>query len=404
MDDETAPESEHELYELIGVGFRLPVYVRFEGERWNKECVSVAIPKSMPLLRAQRRAIELTLGRAMDRRDQLAWILRRDTLSQWLCKSNHTDPQDVVVWNWTDPESVVNEDFVTAYCQHSTSVLKNKNDARFAWASFCKFMMHWMLHLEKPLHLGFARITAVPARSNWLAILHARYVIALRYVNFSEAKFKKKHLQHMTMTAFDERTQTIRWSLALESLPLFQSESCKVELERQRGVRKYPVHVSNLLKKHSHRMYEIFKAYLSQAAHPVLRLPQVKFGRAKRNGNKSGDVEAPTIAIDPPQPASGVFGVDRVLEPGAAGCLESENAFMLEVSDLQPAFENVRNGGNDLDQHENGQERTSRLRLPDVVEGEDARQLLEIRSDGRDDDRTGVANRTEQPAAGEQIP
>lgn len=380
--------TERQLWEIVGTNYRLPVYAQFGGElkpEWGKDCVRVALP-IMPLLRAQRDVVEQLFKSICERADASGWILREEKFLQFCLKSSHDDPQNVVVWNWSDPAMDVGPDFIGAYCRHNQALIRNRNEATLIWSSFCKFALQRIAR-GVPVDLGFVKLISLPLRRNWIAILLTRHWATSQRVEFSEERFKESFQRDGALTAWDNRHGVIRWDITAIPTDHFHDKMRGIEVERRRTAKNYAADIRFLVKAHTHRIHEIFKTYLEEAGRKVIRFP-------KRRPTPV-EVEPPTDRAEVNFRGSPVvFGV---LEKSSKEVVVGKDeAWMPDLSDLQPPNPNVRDSGRDVDQSTDQQGGTIGVPVRDVVQGEDKIQLLAVRPDEGAGERPGVVEGTEQ--------
>lgn len=363
-------QSSAELYELLGPTFRLPVYVRLEGSpNWSKDCVSVSATR-ISLMQCQKRVLEQTMHDLMERRRDESWIVSREVLEDRFRKSVHTEPEEVVVWNWSDPMPNTASGFIAEYCRNRDAVLHDRGQAAILWSSMCRFAMRWMLERNRKLDLGFCVISAAPLRRNWVDILIQRWMQTSSNKNFTDKVFCDRYITSKILTATDD-AGLIKWSLNVEPSKSF-NEAAKA-IEKQRHSKRsdlYFTKIRNLVDAHRNRIYEIFKACVAEKNAPTAPIPRRKRGRPRSNGIATVDDTVEPIEADSGNALHGGDGVAGVLEKGAAESLASADASVHEVPALLQGTDDVRrpNQEREVGEAGNGHAGIARMSLLSAVE------------------------------------
>lgn len=372
--DSSAPE----LWELVGPTYRLPVMVSFDHPR-AVGLARVGIPYGIPLLRAQREVLEKDLTSICAKRENKGWVLKEETLNAYCQKSQFTDPQDVVVWNWSEPKPNEASGFITAYCKHRDALISDRGQAAIIWASFCKFALHRLLRENRKVDLGFGVICALPLRKNWLDVLSVKYRQCFAYKRFDEKEWFQKYITSPILTALDRDTGLLKWTLAIEPSESFEATISAMEKERRKQcVANYPVRIRNLITAHRNRIHELFKSYLAEKDVPTSPMAMRKRGRSARNGEGTVDDAVEQTKATGRRDMDGTSGLSGILEKGAAESLAGEDASVHEVSDILQETENVRRPDQEREMGEAGNRHAgiARLLLPPSVEEQAPRELL----------------------------
>lgn len=335
-----------ELYELIGRNYRLPVWGRSLGDRmW------VSVP-SVPWLAQQLAVMETTLLELSGSRrgPKGEWIIHEDAFGKFFIKSTATDPQDVVVWNWRQELYDRQEpagDFIEYYCRHPDAVFRDKALMAILWASLLKVAAEWVVTRGRILDLTFARVCALPLRSNWKAILKKRQRIASKYAAYKEDKFFAEQLTPDNLSSWSEHTRSIRWTLNVEATRYFNELMARVETARKRGLRGekgYWQRCKEVMRSYEKRVREIYATYLAETNQKTVRIL-----KGKRRGHAGDSEQQPMesdVAVALPAPddyAGGQDGSEPVCAREQTVMVGSDEAGLLQMSDLQSLCPDVRN-------------------------------------------------------------
>lgn len=387
---------EPELHEIVGASFRLPVWLRRDGEnQWAKDCVRISLPK-MPWLKAQKKMAEAVLNSHCARRDgDSGWILEATTASALLHKSKFADPQDVVVWNFSDATKLTDSSFITAYCNHRDALITDHGQASLLWMSMCKFAFFWAVEKRRPVHCGYWVIDAMPFRQNWLSILVSRLQRASRAKDFDFAKFFYKHRDFVT--AFNEHFNVIRWSIVATPTEKFHAATQLHETTVKRmNPRGYVTRVRDLIAASRNRIHEIITTHLAETDYKIVRVSRRKRGSFKRDHDRSIKEITPADLEPAPNGVDYYARGGRVLEAGQSKVVAGEDARVSALPAIQSPETHVRNGGGNVDQHEDGAAGAAGLLVLDAAQSVGAHELLGVRRAGGDDAGDALAAPTEQ--------
>lgn len=395
-----------ELYELVGAGWRFPVWVR-----WVKPTLAEVLVAEIPTLLKQKEAVETALRAGSSHREGKGWYFSKRNLQATALRSLFTEPEDVVIWGRLENNALVKTDFVAAYCESRDAVVRNANSLAVIWDSLCKFMLEWMVFQNQTVDFGFARMDALCARANWKNVLMGR-LMAMQANGEARTpegarRAVRKMMHQSSFTAYDPETRTMRWTLEVTPQKPFNDAVEIGEVKRKRqAYGKYLYQILKLLKGHGQkeRLYEILTAYFTETTRPYAALPHgFEPGGAGEigNGGNAGDGGGPEIPFKP----AAKWHATPVVTGHAMGdktgrAVVPEDALLPTVQDLQCLSQDLRHAGGVVDGA--GPNGTGPVGLLMFSAGKKRRrrQLLVKRPDGGD---AGVAESSEQPADPVQI-
>jgi len=380
-----------ELYELCGLGWRFPIRVKWIGEFMAEVRIC-----DIPLLKLQRKAIEEGLADHATHREGQVWFFAPKGLESCAVKSAFTEPEEIVIWQRTLNEINPHMDFIDAYCNSRDTVIRSTKQFVILWSSISKFMLEWMLFHNRSVDLGWAQMNAFCARVNWkqgvFAKIWARRRMAGAPITEEEARRETRNLLHQSwLTAYDEKTRLLRWTVEVTPGIDFHETAAMVERTRKRAAQvSYLGDGLRFLKspQHKDRMYEALLAYAEETKRPYAALPHGVY----KSG--SGSRAKPTERFHRAQEwTSPPLVAGHKMEDKTGRALVSADAQMSTVQDLQSLSQDLRNAGRDVDAAgQNCLNAVGVFMLP-AIEKPTASQLLEIRSNRRDN---GVAASSEQ--------
>lgn len=308
------------------------------------------------------------------------------------------------------------EDFITAYTRWDRAVISDAPTASVVFDSFCLFMEHQLLNEQKPVNLGFAKISAVMARKTWDLVVFHKYnceYLRRRRVNRAGVKFQPmeeylcESLAKENVTAWDEEKGIFRWTLNIvptESFTLNCESLEAARKEKSGGLSQYVLSGQDQLKRQIPALYEAFIHFLKEARHPILVLPQsadrssplFTGKRRYRTGPKGAKKTHWTAALRPAPNLSGnpvVLG--RSMDLGTAQVVATENEGVQSMSYLEQRKKDLRDTGQNMDESKDGSDGDAWLRVLHAVEGEAGRSVLVKPRDSRSD---GLEHRVESAA------
>lgn len=335
-----------ELYELIGHGWRLPIFVR-----WLDPGMAEVKLCNIPLLRRMRTDAEAALAAWSQHRDGNKWFFSRKHLEACAIPSRFLDPEDVVIWRRPVNEIHVQTDFVNAYCKTRDAGVRNPILFGYIWSSACNFMLEWLLFHQKPIDLGFATLNAFCARANWQTAVIGRLMARKanhKQENSAEARRRetRKILNQSFVTAWDNENGVVRWTLDITPEEPFHSAALQFETKRKRVRSRYLAQILRLLKspQHKDRMYASHLAFDRQTKSPYAALPH-----GALPGHK-GEGEEPGVGPQPPPhwPQTPVVAGAK-MEDGSGRAVVSEDACLPKVPALEQLSEDLRHTRKNLD-------------------------------------------------------
>lgn len=370
----TEVESEFQLYEVVGDGWRLPMRVRV-GEHYSTfhECFT------MPYLRCWRDAIFKLAEPFIEGDAELPFDIETKNLGKIAEKSRATCAEDVVVWRKPEAPIRSSDDFLAAYCNWDRSMIKNPAIAGLIWDSICRFMQHWLVNRQLPVELGFAKLYAIQARANWKQLVHARYNGRMTgskgsadTANIKEETLHKELYDVLTrshMTAYDSKSKTVRWTLEVVPESGF-GKTCKV-LEETKKLEKgvqYFTKITDQLKRQIPNAYQIFRAHVLETRFPMLLLP-VDYDFVSRR-NYVGKEKGKLIGKVAPGGTTAPAVAGRSKHKSGYADVESETSIMSQMPDIQSRCPNMRNAGQDVEKSPDDASGATGLSLLDAVQSE----------------------------------
>ncbi len=307
-------------------------------------------------------------------------------------------------------------DFTGEYSKWDRTLIPDAATAMLVWDSFCRFAEHCLLNLNRPVDIGFARVSAVMARTTWQVQAIQKFMFhAARHKRMQHAspgKFDQQTLlceilTNEDMTAWDEKRNVFRWSLAIAPTGDFSKTSIALEEAKRKASKDWEEYVLkgyDQLKRQLPSTYEAFKFFYTEARHPVIVLPQsvtkrtnVFLSERKRRRYRTaqkGEVKVYTNRHGTfPARASVVVG--KSLDMGTAKVMAPTDESVHDVRDLQPGDENLRDGRENVGESIDGESGANRLPVSHADESVAESELLALPTDRRED---GVAKIPELPS------
>jgi hypothetical protein len=318
-----------QLYELVGFGWRLPIWAKLiDGGSFEVHLSDI------PLLRKQREAAEASLRASAHHYDGAVWFLSKQALDQCAFKSSFADPEDVVVWRHDEDDSMPAGDFVRAYCESRAAVPAIRNPAVFEiiWNSICNVMLNFLLVRGGEVDFGFAKLSAVCGRANWKAVILGR-IIARRRNGISsdsseQTRREIRKLLHRDFITACSDGRTVRWTLEVEPKKSFDDAAEVVEIKRKRECRgSYAFNVLKFLKSNTH------KAKMQQALESYWRATQIPYAKLPHGFEPRLANEKPLL-IQPAPKLSPTPVVDGATMKNKKAFVSLDKADILTVEDI----------------------------------------------------------------------
>lgn len=156
---------------LTDENWSLPLAVSWPEQN---DVAEVQILTTIPLLNIQHTAMTAKLNSISSYRNGAWWILRADL--NVVARQVTDDVEQYIVWRPMDarvkfrtPEHPDRDEFFAEYAR--TGIINDPVKAEIIFVSFCKHMLSWMLNEQRPVHLGFCDLHAVPFRPNWKQLI-----------------------------------------------------------------------------------------------------------------------------------------------------------------------------------------------------------------------------------------
>jgi hypothetical protein len=342
-----------ELWELTGAGWRLPIRVV-----WYSELAEVRVGYGAPLTKRMRSIAEEKLKAIVNPRGNVFWFSRAD-LEKIASLSRYEDPEDVIEWAPMRPAARVESefrasDFIQAYVECHFAVIRNPLLATAVWASFCKFMMHWLLNERKTVDLVFAEMDAFALRRGWQGAAAKLEQKVCRMGGIKERDLFNPDPQnvadrmafvliHRDLTAWDEKSRTLEYTIDVRTKPQWRDFVKKLVDERASLIGNNYLSLVRELKLQLRRVIKAYAHYLEEASHPTSNLDYYVYDRASgkwtwisgsRSAGRSGEAR---LGGEPLRAA---------LEQGVEAEVDSEvETLPAQVPDLQSRDENMRDAG-----------------------------------------------------------
>lgn len=380
-----------QLYEVVGDGWRLPMHVMDRGG----DTVEIERVDGFPYLKSQRSEIESTVA-PFAPNVAGCWYVKKSDLGKIAEKSRFTDPEDVVVWRKPEPP-IQDDEFFKAYCAWDRSFIGKPEIAMLIWDSFMRFAQHWLLNKQLPVNLGFAKLYALQARVNWKHIVFGRYnghtTGAKGFSGTADTPMEKLHaelyrlLTASEMTAYDTKSKTVRWTLEVVPDVGFEKTTRVLEEAKKHvpGAGGYFSKINEQLKRQLSNAYQIFRAHVLQARHPMLLLPQDK--SQKRANSLVCEKQFRKLFFRPaPKGSTAPAVTGRTQKKSGLVEILGEDEIVSQLPDLRARGGDVRKWWQNVAESAQRENGTAGLPLRDVVQSETGdRGLLALPNDRRDD-------------------
>lgn len=263
-----------------------------------------------------------------------------------------------------DQDIVKAFDFTGEYSKWDRTLIPDSATAMLVWDSFCRFAEHCLLNLNQPVDIGFARISAVMARTTWKVQAIQKFMAHLdRHSRTGVGKLDQQTLlcEILTdedMTAWDEHRNVFRWCLAIAPLPSFSKTTIALEQAKRKASKDWEEYVLkgyDQLKRQLPSTYEAFKFFYSEARHPIAVLPQSVTKRTKvflksSEGRRRYRTAPKGKAVnwrhrDAASPTGTAVVIGKSLDMGTAKVMAPTDESVHDVRDLQQGDENLRDCG-----------------------------------------------------------
>lgn len=368
-----------ELYELVGLGWRLPVFVK-----WLDAGQAEVRLAEIPLLKKQTETALATLRQYSHHHEGPIWFCSTKGLEQCAFKSAHTDPEEIVIWKRTEHESAVQADFALAYCSSRDAVVRDPVMFAGYWDSICKFMLEWLLFHDGTVDFGFAKLDGFCLRVDWKhSVTHRMWALVNGGHHPSPNAMRKaidQMFQRSYLTAYDEESDTFRWSLEITPTENFHHGARLAEMQRKRDDpgNYFARFLARLIdQRHKDRLYAIQQTYAAQTNFPHATLPHWAANFAKGSRKKTVD---PDSNHRSPRLAAHLANTKR-----SRRALVRKNAALLSVPDLQSFAEDLWNGRPAVDPTWQNPDGTARVPLWPAIKEWPCDKLLALRSDRGND-------------------
>lgn len=292
---ELKPSVVCELWEVSGIGWRLPISVEWHG---NLSITRVRMGGGIALLKMQRAVLRKVLDKVGEHRDdnRNAWWILPDDLNAIAQKveSEDPDPEDVVLWSieagrkeTVTPifESAMCNEFLEFYCRDG--LLGEPVEAAVAYQDFCNHGLRWMLLHQKPWDLGFAVLYPTPMRADWKQIIEG-LILKQQGKRYSRIKDLTGKLDYFVMGELLSLLwggELIRWNIEVKlrkgwhlvNLRMERSKHAKGK-PKQRN-QTYTSLVNETLRRLLPYHCELFLSYLRQTTCPTYRFRKNTMGQ-----------------------------------------------------------------------------------------------------------------------------
>lgn len=284
--------------------------------------------------------------------------------------------------------------FAEAYCEWdgAVPVFRTPGQAHLVFEKFCEFMAQYLIE-HKTLDLGFAKIYAVCAPSDWKELVEKK-----RSVNGSAAYLAQRHrirfadlfLNFDEIGWRDEQSQSYRWTFDLVTMPDFRAKVRRRDMAAAKNDPDYEPRMLHFLDSNTYkfRMYESFQTYRAET--------HDKIPRTQPRSLASGDDPGQSGCVPQPYP---VGPQSNGGAPAAGGSepddVAAEDAGMLTLQALQPYYENMWDEGEDVDCVKKSEAGAGGLPLLHAAQGNAGGKLLAGGTNGGNE-HGGLAEGTQQ--------
>lgn len=344
-----------ELWTLIGPYWRLPVRVVWQDVNFAE----VRVGAGARLTQRMTKEADEFLARHGTHKGSVHWVSRAD-LEKVAQPFPGDDPDDAVEWapvrakEKLPPGDFQASDFIEEYCKSEYAWINDPIFADAAWSSFCTFMLHWLLNRHKTVDLMFAKLDAFCLRRNWAGTVAKFEWEKVRKNKDRPGRYLSPDIQDMVkrgvahylvsrnVTAFDKKNRRMSYTLECQTTDFWEKTVQKVE--NAKGSFRAMGYMRSITSQMRRQLLKVLGAYshfLREAARPVAGVPERNIDICDR---KSKEHKIATRSGHRPGAPWMPHAVVPVSE-SAAGEVESADAGMSPVPDLQPEDENVRDTG-----------------------------------------------------------
>jgi hypothetical protein len=340
-----------ELWELIGPCWRLPLRVV-----WYAELAEVRVGAGAALTRKMRAVAEEKLLTVATPKGSNFWA-SREALGKVAVLSRYEDPEEVIEWTPLRPPVKVSSggfqasEFIQSYCECHFAIIRNPLLATAVYASFCKFMMHWMLNERGTVDLLFAEMDALALRRNWQGTaarmeqklwragkIKDRDLFSPDMQNIADRM--SEVLTHRELTAFDEKSGTFEYTIDIRTNKKWKEFVGKLGQERLKARDGYNGMI-RLLRFQLRRVIRCYAHYLEEATHPTANISCYEYDRARGKWEWYNGSRAAGPGGDPRDTSVEM----RPVEEGDESAVESEAASLPGMPALQSGASDLRDTG-----------------------------------------------------------
>lgn len=341
-----------ELWELTGPSWRLPLRVVW----YAPDLAEVRVGAGAPLTKKMRSVAEEKLLTVAKQKGTNFWA-SREALGKIAVLSRCEDPEEVIEWTSIREAARVESgfkatDFIQAYCECHFAVIRNPLLATAVWASFCKFMMHWLLNERGTVDLLFAEMDAFALRRNWQGT-----AARMEHKLWRAGKIRDKDLfkpdaqniadrmahvfQHRDLTSFDEKEKVLEWTLDVRVKKPWRVLMLKLAKERRANKQTYAI--IRELRRQLPKVISAYAHYLEEAARPISNVDCFVYDRAAGEWKWEA---GPRFRGESGDPRDSSVEVSAAMEQSPAGTLDCEaETLPATVPDLRSRDGDMREPG-----------------------------------------------------------
>jgi hypothetical protein len=332
-----------ELWVLSGPNWKLPVRVI-----WHDAIGDVRLGAGIALLKKQVTIGGARLRQLCERESNGSFFILRHVLERNAQRSMTTDPEDLVEWGvprQSEPEGPpVQNEFIDRYCASPYAAVKDPLMADYIWVSFCKFMLHWLMVENRPVHIGFAELVALQARENWMQVLAKTEMekcpAETRYRPNIDSMIKRGVAEFAAgdfMVGWNG--ESCVWTLNVRTTKDWDSMAVRLERERMKArSNRYYHSVYDQMLRQLPELLATYRQYLAKAALPALKL--FKSVQGSRYANAKAIVAKPIPPHSPFLDRATLSPADETVR--ARPNVASEDEILQSLSALRPPGESVR--------------------------------------------------------------
>lgn len=403
------PYGDTELWFASGDGWSLPLHVQWRHDKDNDRHYGLVMP-AVGLYYSQGLTLIalLQMHDIQGRNDR--WLIPRNMVEALLHKAPGITAVAYYKWNEPDmpaipipkvlkidkvsgittelatstPEMSSQDPFIK-YISERTGI--NGTVVKVVMKAVCDHSSEWLVEKRRTIDLGFCKLFAAPFRANWKEIVAFKFKKWKLLEMFkAPGKWKYEKLEDAGMPsafcsmhniAIKKSGQKHRVSYTLEAVPTNRFEKTVDAIERKRiacGGTSYVAsfertvealyhHLLDALENHLHKTSLPFASLSERSSTGELRLLPTSSSSIKVRGVGIRDIPAHVITPDSPFSLTGGRSDEELVLAQAAQ--------MSKMPALLQAPEDMREcaGESDVD-HDDGQDRTTRLLLRNVDQGE----------------------------------